>query len=208
MSKGFGDNEREAVAAVAARHGFSEAAATAMAEAIRSGQGRMAQFSHPELGGMGQWSQGMLMIGDMSNRDLKTRVGRFAEDLAAAMADEGPARKAGGQGGSEADTPDRPADDGGGDAAAGAGAARSGRGTSWPAYLGTPSATGAQNGRRYAIFAASHRVAVEEEGKVSLYDTGEHEISGVSQAQGSARTLRLSARSGSVELSELKVVEK
>ena len=32
----------------------------------------MAQFSHPELGGMGQWSQGgMIMIGDMFNNGLK-----------------------------------------------------------------------------------------------------------------------------------------
>ncbi len=43
----------------------------------------MAQFSHPELGGMGQRSRGgMLMIGDMFNHDLKARVDRMCSQLA------------------------------------------------------------------------------------------------------------------------------
>jgi hypothetical protein len=35
----------------------------------------MAQFSHPEFGGSGQWMRGgMSMIGDMFNSGLKSRV--------------------------------------------------------------------------------------------------------------------------------------
>jgi len=59
------------VGEIAKRHGFSEAAGQALADALRSGGGRQAQFNHPELGGMGQWSQGgMLMIGEMNNDEL------------------------------------------------------------------------------------------------------------------------------------------
>ncbi|RYE63570.1 MAG: SHOCT domain-containing protein [Oxalobacteraceae bacterium] len=209
MAVDFSEDGRQAISAIASRHGFGVEAAEAMAKALLAGNGRMAQFSHPELGGMGQWSQGgMLMIGDMFNSDLKTRVGGLADDLASAMADGSLARKTGAGGGNEADTSDRHAGDERGTAATGAGAVQSSNGASWPAHLGTPSASGSQNGRRYAIFAASHRIAVEEDGKVRLYDTGDHDISGVSQAQGSANTLRLNARNGSLDLSELKEVEK
>jgi hypothetical protein len=38
---------------IAQRHGFSADAARAVADALRHGGGRMAQFNHPELGGMG-----------------------------------------------------------------------------------------------------------------------------------------------------------
>jgi hypothetical protein len=46
----------------------------------------MAQFSHPELGGMGQWSGGMTMIGDLSNSELKGRVERVCLELAEGVA--------------------------------------------------------------------------------------------------------------------------
>ena len=43
----------------------------------------MAQFSHPELGGPGQWSRGgMTMIGDMFNDALKTKVKQLCSELA------------------------------------------------------------------------------------------------------------------------------
>src|ERR1700755_1823516 len=73
------------IAEIAQRHGFSTDAARAVAEALRHGNNTMAQFNHPELGGMGQWvAGGMLMIGDMFNNDLKARVGALCRDLAAA----------------------------------------------------------------------------------------------------------------------------
>ena len=60
---------------IAARHGFSGDAGRAAYAALQAGGFSQAQFSHPELGGMGQWmSGGMMMIGDMFNDNLKWRV--------------------------------------------------------------------------------------------------------------------------------------
>ena len=51
------------------RHGVSTDAALTLLRALVAGRGDMAQFNHPELGGMGQWSQGgMTMVGDMFTR--------------------------------------------------------------------------------------------------------------------------------------------
>src|SRR6201987_4910504 len=73
------------IADIARRHGFSPDAARAVAEALRRGGGRMAQFDHPELGGMGQWAAGgMLMIGDMLNNSRKARVEALGRDRAVA----------------------------------------------------------------------------------------------------------------------------
>ncbi|KQT11947.1 hypothetical protein ASG40_08140 [Methylobacterium sp. Leaf399] len=73
----------------------------------------------------------------------------------------------------------------------------------WPANLGRPSTSGAQNGLRYAYFPESRRLAVESDGALSLYDTGIHDISGVSLSQGGGTRLRFSGRGGPVELDQL-----
>ena len=63
---------------LAIEHDVGAGAVAALAAALSLSQGRAAQFSHPELGGMGQWlSGGMLMIGDMFNHDLKAKVNRL-----------------------------------------------------------------------------------------------------------------------------------
>lgn len=38
--------------------------------ALRSGDGRMDQFSHADFGGMSQWSLGITMVADMFNTQL------------------------------------------------------------------------------------------------------------------------------------------
>ncbi len=77
----------------------------------------------------------------------------------------------------------------------------------WPKGLSQPSSSGSQNGVRYAFFPDQRRLAVEQSGKVKQYDTGEHRISGVSQAQGSqGATLRFTSQSGDVDLGSLKEV--
>jgi hypothetical protein len=49
----------------------------------------MAQFSHPDLGGRGQWSAGgMTMIGDMFNDALKTKVKQLCSELASILSQE------------------------------------------------------------------------------------------------------------------------
>jgi hypothetical protein len=49
--------------------------------ALERGGGQLAQFSHPELGGYGQWMPGMTQIGDMFNYELRDRVERLCQEL-------------------------------------------------------------------------------------------------------------------------------
>src|ERR1700676_1173096 len=57
-----------------AKHSVSPAAVQVVLAALRSGGGRMAQFSHADFGGMSQWSPGMSMVGDMFNTQLKAKL--------------------------------------------------------------------------------------------------------------------------------------
>ncbi len=47
------------------RYGVSEDAVLTLSRALERGGGRLAQFSHPKLGGYGQWMPGMTQIGDL-----------------------------------------------------------------------------------------------------------------------------------------------
>lgn len=77
----------------------------------------------------------------------------------------------------------------------------------WPKGLSNPSSSGSQNGVRYAFFAGQHRLAVEQDGKTKQYDTGDHQISGVRQAQGSQGGSRcFTSQHGDVDLESLKKV--
>ncbi len=174
--------------AVAARHGFNRAAVAALWDALRRGGGRMAQFSHPELGGMGQWSSGgMLQIGAMFDHALKARVAAACADLVAAAGsrlsmepDEAAAVREGAFGGENW----------------------------WPGSFGSPSAAGSQNGIRYAYFADACRLAVDRDGMITLYDTGRHRIFGVSQSQSRGSHLAFTADDETVDLGTLAVVER
>jgi hypothetical protein len=42
----------------------------------------------------------------------------------------------------------------------------------WPAGLGRPGAVGAQNDLRYAVFPETRRLVIDDQGTVSVYDTG------------------------------------
>ena len=168
---------------VAARHGFSEGAARALLDAMESSRGAMAQFSHPELGGLVQWSRGgMLMIGDMFNNGLKARLSALADELARSFGADAETREP------EAGLPPMRFET----------AARW-----WPEELGEPASAGAQNGIRYAVFPDKKRLAVERDGRLSIRDTGENQISGVSQSQGAGSSLRFSGDRGTVDLSAL-----
>jgi hypothetical protein len=128
---------------------------------------------------MGQWSSGgMLMIGDMFNHALKARVDALCRDLAAMPA---PA---------QSHVEQRPEQ------------------TKhwWPDGLGTPSATGAQNDMRYACFPDQHRLAVTQDGRVRVYDTGDHRIGGFSQQQSGGQSLSFSSQLGTVRLEDLQEV--
>ena len=59
---GLGTGMDRRLEAVGRAHGFSLAATLCLHRALAAGGG-MAQFSHPELGGLGQWAGGgMIMI--------------------------------------------------------------------------------------------------------------------------------------------------
>ena len=86
MRKLTSQGER-AVADLSARYGVSTDAVRAMLEAVRLGNGTMAQFSHPELGGRGQWmAGGMTMLGDMFNHGLQATVSGLASELSSLLA--------------------------------------------------------------------------------------------------------------------------
>ncbi|WP_404383840.1 SHOCT domain-containing protein [Caenispirillum salinarum] len=179
---------RRAVAEAADRHGVSQDAAAAALRALAAGQGTLAQFSHPELGGMVQWAQGgMVMIGDMFNNALKARVDALCQDLSArlraATLVEPPAWSV---------------------ATGGAGGAGGGW---WRQELGQPSSAGSQNDLRYALFPAHRRLAVERGGRVTVYDTGDHVITGFGQQQGGGGgSATFTSQHGTVRLEDLPVV--
>src|SRR5260370_9069657 len=67
-------SDDELVDRMAKKHAVSSAAVHVVLAALRSGGGRMAQFSHSDFGGMSQWSPGMSMVGDMFNNSLKSKL--------------------------------------------------------------------------------------------------------------------------------------
>ena len=90
---------RADVERIAKETGVSASAVEAIASAMAHSEGASAQFNHPELGGMGQWmSGGMLMIGDMYNNELKAKVDRVCRAVAAAIVSlPSPERRSGNQ---------------------------------------------------------------------------------------------------------------
>jgi hypothetical protein len=76
----------------------------------------------------------------------------------------------------------------------------------WPQELGQPSTSGAQNGMRYAVFPEGRRLLIEQDGRVTTYDSGDHRISGVSQQDSQGQSLAFTSQHGSVKLEALKQV--
>lgn len=164
---------------VAQRYNLSQDAVIHMLIAVNNGSGSMAQFNCPELGGAGQWmSGGMTMVGDMFNYGLKATVNNLCSELANGLANIQvfPVIPAG--------TP--------------------GSNSWWPSELGSPSSSGSQNDIRYAVFPG--RLAVEYFGAITVYDTLDHNISGVSQQQGGDTSLSFSSQYGTLTVSSLPIV--
>ena len=76
----------------------------------------------------------------------------------------------------------------------------------WPQDLGAPNAVGSQNNVRYAYFANSRRLAVKTGNNIWVYDTGDHQIGGFSQQQGSGGSITFTSQYGVVNLSTLPVI--
>lgn len=161
------------------RYNLSHDAIIHMIGAVNNGGGTMAQFNSPELGGSGQWMQGgMTMVGDMFNYGLKMTVDNLCSEISNALTHTQvfPVIPAG--------TP--------------------GSNQWWPTDLGVPFSSGGQNNIRYAVF--PNRLAVELNGNVTVYDTLDHNIGGVSQQQGGDTSLTFSSQYGTVSVSSLPIV--
>src|SRR6478735_5766759 len=76
----------------------------------------------------------------------------------------------------------------------------------WPEELGKPATSGGQNDVQYAFFPEARRLAIRQGGRVTVYDSGVHRISGVSQQQGSGRSLAFSSQDGEVKVEDLREV--
>jgi hypothetical protein len=174
-------------AAITARlsreNGVSEEAVRAVLEALRRGGGAMAQFSHADFGGMSQWSSGMTMVGDMFNDSLKAKLNAIAGELSRYLR----------QNPVEGERDDLAVS-----------CRSSGHGGSWwPRELGDPSSVGSQNDMRYAVFPQQRRLVIDDHGQTTTYDTGDHQISGVSQVQSTDSTLTFISQHGVVRVSDL-----
>jgi hypothetical protein len=207
----------QAVNDLARRHGFSAAAVATMLDAVMNGNGGMAQFSHPEFGGSGQWMRGgMTMIGDMFNNTLKGRVDALCGELSSLIASEPGLMRTGSfqsqlQGGQQQTgfAAGRPQSGSGFGSPVSLFVPAQGSGASgewWPGELGWPNSTGAQNNVRYAYFAQSRRLAIEVHGTVTVYDTLDHQIGGFSQQQSQGGSLSFSSQYGLIDVAALPVV--
>lgn len=194
MTLSYTPAAEQTVQDVAFSHGVSPDGVRHMLEALLRGGGTMAQFSHPDFAGAGQWMQGgMTMVSDLFNNALKGRVDALCSDLSN--------RLAGGL--IVYERPTSPTPMSGGQPSFGL----QGSSDWWPSDLMYPNSVGSQNGMRYAYFAQARRLAIEEAGRVTVYDTLDHQIGGFSQAQGTgAASLLLNSQYGQVNLSSLPVV--
>lgn len=164
---------------LSAKYNLSYDAVMHMLIAVNNGCGTQAQFNCPELGGAGQWMRGgMTMVGDMFNYGLKMTVDNLCSELSNGLANLQVFVKIpqGMPGSSEW----------------------------WPGNLGHPFSTGAQNNIRYAVF--PNRLAVELNGQVTVYDTLDHSIGGVSQQQGGDSSLTFSSQYGTISVNSLPII--
>jgi hypothetical protein len=180
-----------AIADLAQRYRVSDPAVRTLLDAVVRGGGAMAQFSHPELGGSGQWMRGgMTMVGDMFNSGLQSTVSGVCSELASMLAS-----------GTLLVVPREPASSG-----AGFGDFSGLVGQWWPAELGRPSSSGGQNDTAYAYFPGPHRLAIRRGETITQHDTGDHVITGVQQQQGSRGSLEFSSQFGTFTVDILPLV--
>jgi hypothetical protein len=169
---------------MAEKHSVSPAAVEVVLSALRRAGGRMAQFSHADFGGMSQWAPGMSMVGDMFNTQLNAKLDALCSDLATHLE----ASPAAGGTRSVEDVSYR---------------SMSGSAEWWPTGLGRPGAVGAQNDLRYAVFPETRRLVLDDQGGITVYDTGSHRIFGVAQAQSSDQPLSFTSQDGLVRVADL-----
>jgi len=199
---------------IAQRYGYSTEAVLSMLQSVINGNGSMAQFNHPEFAGSGQWMRGgMTMVSDMFNNNLKNTINNLCSELAQLVATQPDLIRSGSfqsqsQGGQQQNSYSGGAPVSG-VASSGASlfvAPASGSGDWWGPDLRWPNSTGAQNGVRYAYFAQARRLAIEVNGRVTIYDTLDHQIGGFSQQQSYGGSLSFNSQYGLIDVARLPVV--
>jgi len=196
----FTEEGRRILSEIAGRYGVSVDAVEHLLMAVIAGQTTQAQFNHPDLGGMGQWSQGgMIMVGDMFNNALKAKVDGLCNELSGLARSANLFRPA-------ASLQSQSQSQGGGAGVSLFVPGTFASGNWWPEDLGYAASTGAQNDLRYAFFPATHRLAINIGGRVTVYDTRDHQIGGFSQQQSGDQSLTFTSQYGLVNLSSLDIV--
>lgn len=186
MNTIFTDSSFQNITNLANRYGISVNAVTDLTQTLMMSNGTMAQFNIYELGGGGQWMQGgMTMVGDMFNNQLKYTVDGLCGELSNLIQQGAiqykPLPKVQNQN-------------------------QSGYNTNWWGDLGFPNSTGSQNNTSYAIFSNIGRLAIQENGKVTIFNTLDHQIGGVGQQQSGNYSVSFTSQYGSVDLNSLPII--
>jgi hypothetical protein len=178
---------KRAIETIAEKYQLKTESIETLARAVVNGNGSMAQFNIPELGGNGQWMRGgMTMVGDMFNNSLKAKVDNLCSELANLISTKVIFEE----------SQDLPTD-----------IRSNSSSTFWPSVFGHPTTSGSQNNFKYAYFAPSKRLVIEEDGLRKIYDTKHHHISGVSQQQqGVGRSYQFTSQDGAVDINSLPIV--
>lgn len=202
---------------LAQRYNFSFDAVFSLLQSVINGNGSMAQFSHPEFGGSGQWMRGgMIMLGDMFNNNLKNSVSSLCQELADLVASQPNLLQTGSfqsqtQGNQQQNNfsgvqSQQNSTGNAGSVSLFVPPPPGSSGNWWPAGLQFPNSTGSQNNVRYAYFATIRRLAIEVNGHVTLYDTLDHQIGGFSQQQSVGGSITFTSQYGLVDVNNLPVI--
>jgi hypothetical protein len=189
---------------LAQQYDVSTDAVLNLLQAVRNGNGSMAQFNHPELGGSGQWMQGgTTTVADKSNNSLKTKVDGLCLELSNVLVNQPviyvPLNH-------QSQNQNQQQQQKGGYSDSSINGNNLGAGNWWLSDLGVPTMTGAQNDMRYAYFAEMNRLAIDINGQITIFDTLDHQISGVSQQQGASLSVTFNSQHGTIDLLNLPVI--
>jgi hypothetical protein len=168
---------------------------------------------------------GMIMVSDMFNNYLKGRIDSLCNDLANLVASQPDlirsgsfqSQSQGGQGQASYSNGQSQSNYGGGQQQQNGNGPQGpvslfvppAPGTSgdwWPADLRWPNSTGAQNNVRYAYFAQARRLAIEVNGRVTVYDTLDHQIGGFSQQQSYGGSISFNSQYGLIDVASLPII--
>jgi Short C-terminal domain len=139
-------------------------------------------------------------VGDMFNNGLKARVDALCNELAGHLQSDDMLKRAPAASQSQSQS-------GGASGVSLFVSGKQSSGSWWPEKLGPPASVGAQNNLRYAYFPATRRLAIDMGGTLSVYDTGDHQISGVSQQQSGDQSLTFTSQHGLVRVADLPRVD-